>query len=141
MVLFSIVDLELFPEIVSSQHSFLLTLSEMRMLREQETAMNKLKERKARFEAKLNETQRVVTEFKNRERMSDAPQYVDVMDQLKKRVEEFIVEVICFTSEDNLSSCLYGFYTICNKDRSCVVFRDRGAVNVCNTETESDGIV
>ena len=67
--------------------------SEMRMLREQETAMNKLKERRARFEMRLNETQRIVTEFKNRERMSDAPQYVEVFDQLKKRVEEFILEV------------------------------------------------
>ena len=67
--------------------------SEMRMLREQETAMNKLKERRVRFEMRLNETQRIVTEFKNRERMSDAPQYVEVFDQLKKRVEEFILEV------------------------------------------------
>ena len=67
--------------------------SEMRMLREQEAAMNKLKDRKARFEMRLNETQRIVTEFKNRERMSDAPQYVEVFDQLKKRVEEFIAEV------------------------------------------------
>ena len=67
--------------------------SEMRMLREQETAMNKLKDRKARFEMRLSETQRIITEFKNRERMSDAPQYVEVFDQLKKRVEEFIAEV------------------------------------------------
>ena len=70
--------------------------SEMRMLREQETAMNKLKERRARFEMRLNETQRIVAEFKNRERMSDALQYVEVFDQLKKRVEEFIAEVFQF---------------------------------------------
>ena len=63
------------------------------MLREQETAMNKLKERKGRFEMKLSEAQRIVAEFKNRERMSDAPQYVEVFDQLKRRVEEFIAEV------------------------------------------------
>lgn len=67
--------------------------SEMRMLREQETAMNKLRDRKARFEMRLSETQRIINEFKNRERMSDAPQYVEVFDQLKKRVEEFIAEV------------------------------------------------
>ena len=65
----------------------------MRMLREHETALHKLRDRKARFEMKLTETQKIVSEFKNRERMSEAPQYVDVFDQLKVRVEEFILEV------------------------------------------------
>ena len=71
----------------------LIIHSEMRMLREHETAVNKLKERKSRFVLRLVETQKIVSEFKNRERMSEASQYVDVFDQLKIRTEEFIAEV------------------------------------------------
>eukprot|EP00795_Rhopilema_esculentum_P000293 gene293-9945_t len=80
----------------------LIKNSEMRMLREQETAMNKLKERRGRFEMKLSEAQRIVVEFKNRERMSDAPQYVEVFDQLKRRVEEFIAEKKQINHEEEL---------------------------------------
>ena len=94
----------------------LLCDSEMRMLREQETAMNKLKDRRARFEMRVSETQRIVAEFKNRERMSDAPQYVEVFDQLKKRVEEFIAEVFqlwfCFSEVLLLKSNYSGNFII-----------------------------
>lgn len=82
--------------VYNAMNMLLSVRSEMRMLREQETAMNKLRDRRARFEMRLSETQRIISEFKNRERMSDAPQYVEVFDQLKKRVEEFIAEVIFY---------------------------------------------
>eukprot|EP00794_Sanderia_malayensis_P006878 gene6878-7653_t len=80
----------------------LIKNSEMRMLREHETAVNKLKERKARFEMRLAETQKIVAEFRSRERTSEAAQYVDVFDQLKIRTEELIAEKKQINHEEDL---------------------------------------
>ena len=63
------------------------------MLHEHQSASNKLRDRKARFEMKLAEAQRIVAEFRTKERMNEAAMYLEILNELKVRVDEFIEEV------------------------------------------------
>ena len=72
---------------------FYVLLSENRVTKEHDTAMNKLFDWLARFELQLNETLQSVKEFHSKDRISEAKTYVVQLDELKDKVQEFLDEV------------------------------------------------
>ena len=68
--------------------------SETRIFREHDTAMNKLFDWQARFERRLIQTLQMAKEFHAKDRLSEANNYLAQLDELKKKVQEFLEEVI-----------------------------------------------
>ena len=55
--------------------------------------MNRLADWKKKFQISLNDTQKQVTDFKTKDRMSEADSYVHLLEEITKRIEEFNMEV------------------------------------------------
>lgn len=73
-------------------------LSETRVTREHDAAMNKLFDWLARFEAQLNETLGSVKEFYGKDRLSEAKMYLAQLDELRDKIQGFLDEVstVCY---------------------------------------------
>lgn len=73
-------------------------LSETRVTREHDAAMNKLFDWLARFEAQLNETLGKVKEFYAKDRLSEAKMYLAQLDELRDKIQGFLDEVstVCY---------------------------------------------
>ncbi|XP_068702145.1 dynein axonemal heavy chain 3-like [Montipora foliosa] len=83
----------------------IIKMSETRVTREHDTAMNKLFDWLARFESQLVETVASVKEFHSKDRMSEAKMYVAQLDELKQRVEGFLEERKKINKEEDLLGC------------------------------------
>ena len=63
------------------------------MVREHDTAMNKLLDWLARFEAQLKHTQQSIRDFHKLDRISEAKTYLAQLDELRAKVKGFLEEV------------------------------------------------
>ena len=64
------------------------------MSREHELALRRLSDFKRKFQERISEVHRQVIEFKTKERISDAESYVQQLEEINKKVEEFNTEVV-----------------------------------------------
>ncbi|RMX56942.1 hypothetical protein pdam_00011068, partial [Pocillopora damicornis] len=83
----------------------IIKMSENRVTKEHDTAMNKLFDWLARFELQLNETLQSVKEFHSKDRISEAKTYVVQLDELKDKVQEFLDERKKINKEEDLLGC------------------------------------
>ncbi|CAH3192981.1 unnamed protein product, partial [Porites evermanni] len=83
----------------------IIKMSETRVTREHDTAMNKLFDWLARFEMQLNETLVSVKEFHTKDRMSEAKTYLAQLDDLKDKVQGFLEERKKINKEEDLLGC------------------------------------
>lgn len=66
---------------------------ETKLSKEHDIAVNRMADWKKKFQEKLTETQKQVTEFKTKDRMSEADAYVHLLEEITKRLEDFNMEV------------------------------------------------
>ena len=66
---------------------------EQKLSKEHDIAVNRLNDWKRRYLMTLTETQKVVNDFKTKDRMSEAESYVHLLDDTARRLEDFTLEV------------------------------------------------
>ena len=66
---------------------------EFKLGKEHDIATNKLKEWKRKFMERLMESKKQVTDFKQKDRMSEADNYVTLLDEITRRLDEYAQEV------------------------------------------------
>ncbi|XP_028407226.1 dynein heavy chain 3, axonemal-like [Dendronephthya gigantea] len=82
----------------------LISSSELRVSRQQDSAVNKLTDWLARFEAKLEAVYKEAKDFYSRERISEARAHVEKLDELRTEVENLLDEKQRINMEEKLLS-------------------------------------
>ena len=70
-----------------------ISCSELKLGREHDIATSRLRDQKRRFLEALTRTQKQVVEFKSKDRMGDAESYVQLLEEIAKKLEHFNQEV------------------------------------------------
>jgi fructose-1,6-bisphosphatase len=70
-----------------------LYFREVKLGKEHDIATNKLKEWKRKFLERLMDTKKQVTDFKSKDRMSEAENYVLLLEEITQKLEDFSQEV------------------------------------------------
>ena len=81
------------PNALSVLDMFVIICREQKLSKEHNIAANRLNDWKKRFLASLDETRKVVGEFKSKDRMSEAEQYVFTLNEIGKKLEDYNLEV------------------------------------------------
>ncbi|KAK2157592.1 hypothetical protein LSH36_188g04054 [Paralvinella palmiformis] len=76
--------------------------TEIKLGKEHDIATNKLKEWKRKFMERLLETQKQVADFKQKDRMSEAENYVQLLEETEQRLDEYTQEKIRINREEML---------------------------------------
>ena len=71
----------------------ILRNAEVKLLKEKDNWINKLRDKRAKLTMKLNECLTRIKEFKQRDKISDAEAIVTELQQMSADIEEFIKEV------------------------------------------------
>ena len=78
---------------------------ENRLWREHEMRVKQLNERKRKFQEELNNVDKQLKDFKIRDKMSEADNYVIALENISKKLEEFNMEVLKI-DQSQQSTCL-----------------------------------
>ena len=71
-------------------------------MKEHDMKVNRLTEWKKRFQTQLDSTQKEVTDFRFKDRMSEAEQYIYQLSEIAKRLEDFMAEKVRINREEVL---------------------------------------
>ena len=66
---------------------------EQKLSKEHDIAVNRLSTWKKEFQQTLNDTQKLVNDFKLKDRMSEAEAYVALLEDVSRKLEQFTQEV------------------------------------------------
>ena len=70
-----------------------LAFSETTLSKEHDMALNRLNDMKRKFQDRLDEADKLMKDFKHKDKMSEADKYVLMLADLTKKLEEFNLEV------------------------------------------------
>ena len=82
---------------------FFIIFREDKLQKEHDIALTRLNDWKKRFLQRIVETQKQVSDMRHKDRMSEATNYVTLIEEISKRVDEFLDEVFLLTC----LTCLY----------------------------------